>query len=133
MLSIVSAREYLPRPRSTFDSQLVPGNGSGIVLCPTNRVIASFLTGYLLESDTYAISCWLTAAANKRPRRVQPDGRIAVVEWTAHASDGDSGSDSTPTDAAPTPTTTPNGATNVGIVSGIVLLVWTALLAVVVM
>lgn len=59
------------------------------------------------------------------------DGRIAIVGETA--TNGGNGSDSTHTDAATTPTTTPNSATNVGIVSGIVLLVWTALLAVVVM
>ncbi|KAI0451760.1 Metallo-dependent phosphatase-like protein [Xylaria acuta] len=63
------------------------------------------------------------------------DGRIAVVEGSADGSDGGSGGDgdSTPTDAAPTPTTTPNSANGVAIVSGLVLLVWTALLAVVVM
>ncbi|KAI0551161.1 Metallo-dependent phosphatase-like protein [Xylaria curta] len=61
------------------------------------------------------------------------DGRIAIVGETAANSNGGNGSDSTHTNAAITPTTTPNDAANVGIVSGIVLLVWTALLAIVVM
>ncbi|KAI0117958.1 Metallo-dependent phosphatase-like protein [Nemania sp. FL0031] len=53
------------------------------------------------------------------------DGRIAVVEGSADE-DGSS------TDAASTPTPTPSGANSAGVVSGIVLLIWTALLAVVV-
>ncbi|KAI1746097.1 Metallo-dependent phosphatase-like protein [Xylaria scruposa] len=67
------------------------------------------------------------------PINFELDGRIAIVGETATNSNGGNGSDSTDTDAATTPSTTPNSATNVGIVSGIVLLVWTALLAVVVM
>ncbi|KAI1161628.1 Metallo-dependent phosphatase-like protein [Nemania serpens] len=67
------------------------------------------------------------------PVQLELDGRIAVVEGSAD--DSRSGSGETPTDAAPTPSTTPSAAslTSVGIVSGLVLLVWTALLAVVVM
>jgi 5'-nucleotidase len=71
------------------------------------------------------------------PVNFELDGRIAVVSGSAEdggsGSGGDNGNSTTPTDSAPTPSTTPSGANSVGIVSGIVLLVWTALLAVVVM
>ncbi len=62
----------------------------------------------------------------KSPIDFELDGRIAVV-------DGSRGNGSTPTDATPMPSTTPSGAGSVGVVSGVALLVWTALLAVVVM
>lgn len=68
------------------------------------------------------------------PVDFEVDGRIAVVKGDADNSDGsDSGNETTPTSAVPTPTATPSSATSVAIASGIVLLVWTALLAVVVM
>ncbi|KAI0490204.1 Metallo-dependent phosphatase-like protein [Xylaria cf. heliscus] len=67
------------------------------------------------------------------PIDFQLDGRIAIVDGSADDSSATGTGDPTPTDAATTPTTTPNSATSVGIVSGLVLLVWTALLAVVVM
>ncbi|GAP92775.1 putative 5 -nucleotidase [Rosellinia necatrix] len=60
------------------------------------------------------------------------DGRIAVVDGAGSGNN----SSTTPTDgSAPTPTSTstPSSAASVGIVSGVILLVWTALLAVVVM
>lgn len=60
------------------------------------------------------------------------DGRIAVVQGSAGSGSGSGSSNSTPT-ASPTPSMTPSDANTVGIVSGLVLLVWTALLGVVVM
>ncbi|KAI0903212.1 Metallo-dependent phosphatase [Ustulina deusta] len=62
----------------------------------------------------------------KSPIDFDLDGRIAVV-------DGSRGNGSTPTDATPMPSTTPSGVGSVGVVSAVALLVWTALLAVVVM
>ncbi|KAI1125829.1 Metallo-dependent phosphatase-like protein [Nemania abortiva] len=59
------------------------------------------------------------------------DGRIAVVEGSADDSVSED-EDGTSTNTTPTPTPTPSGANTAGVVSGIVLLVWTALLAVVV-
>lgn len=59
------------------------------------------------------------------PIDFQLDGRITAVNG--------SGTGTTPTEGTPSPTTTPSSAASVGIVSGVVLLVWTALLAVVVM
>ncbi|KAF2973251.1 hypothetical protein GQX73_g265 [Xylaria multiplex] len=55
------------------------------------------------------------------------DGRITAVNGTA------SGSGTTPTDSSATPGATYSGANTVGAISGVALLVWTALLAVVVM
>ncbi|KAJ8124982.1 hypothetical protein O1611_g8658 [Lasiodiplodia mahajangana] len=60
------------------------------------------------------------------------DGRIAVVEGSAEDSASSEDEDGSPTNSTSTPTPTPSGANTVGIVSGVVLLVWTALLAVVV-
>ncbi|TGJ87143.1 hypothetical protein E0Z10_g1577 [Xylaria hypoxylon] len=62
------------------------------------------------------------------------DGRIAVVSGSA--ADSDSSSDSnnaTTTTASPTPGATQSGAGTIGAISAIALLIWTALLAAVVM
>lgn len=65
------------------------------------------------------------------------DGRIAVVDGAAGAGSGSGsgtgGNGTTPTDSIPSSSATYSGAGSVGVVSGIVLLVWTALLAIVVM
>ncbi|KAI1197594.1 Metallo-dependent phosphatase-like protein [Nemania serpens] len=69
------------------------------------------------------------------PVQLELDGRIAVVDGSADDSGSGDTDGGTQTDAAPTPSTTPSAAspTSVGVISGLVLLVWTALLAVVVM
>ncbi|KAI0536167.1 5'-nucleotidase [Xylaria digitata] len=62
------------------------------------------------------------------------DGRITAVNGTASGSGNGTISDgATPTDSSATPGATYSGANTVGAISGIALLVWTALLAVVVM
>ncbi|KAI0403361.1 Metallo-dependent phosphatase-like protein [Xylaria palmicola] len=65
------------------------------------------------------------------------DGRIAVVDGSADDDDstgGGDGASATPTETAAGPGATYSGASrSMGVVSGVVLLVWTALLAVVVM
>ncbi|KAI1171760.1 Metallo-dependent phosphatase [Nemania sp. FL0916] len=68
---------------------------------------------------------------NNSPIDFQLDGRIATVDGSASSLSLTSAP--TPRDAAPSPSETPSEADNVKIVSGLVLLVWTALLAVVVM
>ncbi|KAI1182180.1 Metallo-dependent phosphatase-like protein [Nemania serpens] len=99
----------------------VAGGGDNFVLAPIEDLV-------VLDTLDEVLVQYIQTHS---PVQLELDGRIAAVEGSAD----DNGSGGTSTDAAPSPSTTPSAASSasVGIISGLVLLVWTALLAVVVM